>query len=190
MNDLTNGAVVDDHAVPQTQHHAYSSDGKYHGVVIATPTQLADLGLTAGNPPPPDMTALKSAASQRVIDEHATMLEKLSGNYTAAERDTWTLQLEWARGYLDDQNAVARAFLSGMVPADQATTPVDDAQMMADRIVAKANQYAALTMLAQRTKAEALAAVAAAATPADLDAVMAGLAGVVTAAIAELNSMV
>lgn len=174
----------------QEEFHTYDKSGNYIGLVVATPEQLSAGGLVAGDPPPPDIGAMKAAAEARVIEEHASMLEKLSGNYTAAERDTWALQLEWARGYLADQNAAHAALLAGMVPQSQATTPAADAQLMADRIVAKANQYAALTMLAQRTKAEALAAIAAAATPADLDAVMAGLADVVAAAIAELNSMV
>ena len=132
----------------------------------------------------------KDQAVVAILEQHAKMLETLSGGYTSAERDTWTLQLEWARGYLADQNAAHEALLAGMVPASMATTAAADARMMADKIVAKANEYARLTMLAQRTKTEALASVAAAATPADLEAVMAALKDIVASAITELNQPV
>ena len=128
----------------------------------------------------------KEAAIAAVVAEHAKMLESLSGNYTSAERDTWAMQLEWARGYLADQNAAHASLLAGMVPPSQATTQAKDAQMMADKIVAKANQYAQLVKIAQRTKAEALAAIDAAATVADLDAVLTNLKGLEAAAVAEL----
>jgi len=174
----------------QEQHHAYDARGNYHGIVVATADELAAAGLVSGNPPAPDLVALKKSATDTVISEHAKMLETLSGGYTSAERDTWTLQLEWARGYLADQNAAHEALLAGMVPASMATTAAADARMMADKIVAKANEYARLTMLAQRTKTEALASVAAAATPADLEAVMAALKDIVASAITELNQPV
>ena len=130
----------------------------------------------------------KAAARAAVIDRHAEMLEKLSGSYTAAERDTWAMQLEWARGYLADKNASHEALLAGMVPPSQATTQAKDAQMMAAKILAKASEYAKLIKIAQRTKAEALAAIETAATVADLDAVLAGLKDIEAAAVAELAS--
>lgn len=171
----------------QAENHAYGSDGTYFGVVVANAEQLIEMGLTAGDPPPVDMDALKSVAMAQVTERHAEMLGKLTGGYSPEERDTWTVQLEWARGYLADQNPEHGTLLSGMVPTDIATTFADDAQMMAEKINLKAAAYARLTMIAARTKNQALAAIAAATTPDDLAATMTALVDVETAAIAELN---
>lgn len=133
-----------------------------------------------------DLATLQIEAVEQVKTRHAEMLVKLSGDYSSEERETWLLQLEWARGFIADQNTAHAVFLSGMFPTSPTGNMVDDAQLMADKIVGKSTAYAKLVMLAQRTKALALAAIAAVETPEQLTTTMADLVDAETAAIAEL----
>ena len=130
----------------------------------------------------------KALAIITVVTRHAEMLVKLSGDYSSVERETWLLQLEWARGFIADQNTAHAVLLSGMFPTSPTGDMVDDAQLMADKIVEKSTAYAQLVMLSQRTKAQALAAIEAAQTPEDLATTMTAMAAIETAAIAELGS--
>ena len=135
----------------------------------------------------PDMAELKVAAMAQIKARHAEMLVKLSGDYSSVERETWLLQLEWARGFIADQNTVHAVLLSGMFPTSPTSNMVDDAQLMADKIVEKSTAYAKLVMLSQRTKAQALVAIEAAQTPEDLATTMSAMAAIETAAIVELT---
>jgi hypothetical protein len=146
----------------------------------------ADAEIAVSTAPPPPLDDIKAQAVEQVKVRHAEMLGKLTGDYSAEERDTWSMQLEWARGYLTDQNAEHGALLSGMVPIDLATSFAGDAQMMAEKITGKAANAAKLTMIAYRTKSEAKSAIAAATTLEALEITMAALVDIETAAIAEL----
>lgn len=173
--------------VTKEQFHAYDQSGVYQGIVIATAAQLSSLGWTAGDAPVPDVAALKARAVEQVKTRHAEMLVKLSGDYSSEERETWLLQLEWARGFADDQNTAHAVLLSGMFATSPTGIMVEDARLMADKIIGKSTAYAKLVMLSQRTKSQALAAIEAAQTPEQLATTMTDLAAIEAAAIVELT---
>lgn len=130
----------------------------------------------------------KALAVSNVVVRHAEMLVKLSGDYSSEERETWLLQLEWARGFITDQNTTHAGLLSGMFPTSPTGNMADDAQLMADKIIGKSTTYAKLVMLSQRTKAQALAAIETAETPEELATTMTALAAIEATAIAELGN--
>jgi hypothetical protein len=136
--------------------------------------------------PTPDIDNQKATIKAQIKSRHAELLNKLTGDYSVEERDTWSMQLRWAQGYLADKNAAHAEFLAGMIPDAARQALPDPAQYMADKIMAKDAQAAKLTVIANRAKATANAAVDGAADQATLDAVLAALPDLETAALAEL----
>ena len=121
----------------------------------------------------------QEAALDIVKTQHAEMLLYLTGDYSAEERDTFTLQLGWASDYQSNGDAQAGAFLSGLfAEAERLALEAagdDPAAVMADRITQKNNRMAILTVAAGQAKNEAEAAIAASATVADLEQDMPGI---------------
>ena len=121
----------------------------------------------------------QEAALEIVKARHAEMLLYLTGDYSAEERDTFTLQLGWASAYQSNGDAQAGVFLSGLfAEAERLALEAagdDPAAVMADRITQKNNRMAILTVAAGQAKNEAEAAVAASATVADLEQDMPGI---------------
>lgn len=142
---------------------------------------------------PVPIETLKSQAVERVKNRHAKMLVKFMGDYTPAMRETFVKQLEWARGYQADQNAVAEANLEGMLSTQSKDALIAasqvPAQIVANKIIAKDASATSLIVIANRTLAEAEEAIEATTTPAELEAAMIGLADVEAAAIAELAAL-
>ncbi len=114
----------------------------------------------------------RDAAITIVKDRHAEMLRYLTGDYSAEERDTFTLQLGWARDYQSTGDAEAGAFLSGLFAEDERlaleASGDDPAAVMAGRIIQKNSRMASLTVAAGRARNEAEAAIRATETVAQL----------------------
>jgi len=65
----------------QQEFHAYTDDG-YYGIVMATPEQLAEMGFTVGEPPPPP-TEAEVAAKARA----AMVVSPMQGILTLGETE-------------------------------------------------------------------------------------------------------
>jgi hypothetical protein len=147
--------------------------------VALTKAEIADLAIPLADQ--------KTTVKEQIKARHAELLNKLTGNYSIEERDTWSMQLRWAQGYLADKNAAHAELLAGMIPDAARQALTDPAQYMTDKILTKDAQAAKLTVIANRAKATANAAVDGAADQAALDAVLAALPDLEAAALAELG---
>ncbi|MDF1627044.1 MAG: hypothetical protein P1U84_12240 [Parvibaculaceae bacterium] len=108
-------------------------------------------------------TIAKTVAAQRINGMHASTLEKASGQYTAAERDTWPVKAP-----------AALAFVAGVATPDQAQWIEVEAleagevpMALATMIAAKHNALALVSAKLSGIRRKALAALDAAA---DVDA--------------------
>lgn len=110
---------------------------------------------------------------------HASMLAKLSGEYTIEERDTWPQQQAWADAYVANKDEEAKGYLLDMLPAsiidDLTTNNVDPAGYLATKIRTKARINKKLMVIAGRVKTEANAAYNAATSLEDVATITAGL---------------
>ena len=153
---------------PQEMVHAYDKDGNYQGQMVATPTQLLEMGMTAGDAPVPDMALLKAAAIERVKKYHAETLSRLTGNPSTAETATWTIKEAAARAYIDG-NATTTQTAMLTLEASATGSTVD---VLATGIIGKADIYYQLVGTAGGLHQKAKALINACTTGDELEKVM------------------
>jgi len=75
----------------QLEYHAYDRDGKYVGMVIATPDQFKATGFVAGNQPviDPEIALTQARASASMPRLNFAKLALREGWITAAEAKAW-----------------------------------------------------------------------------------------------------
>jgi len=122
----------------------------------------------------PELAAIALAnarenALKRVDEYHAETVQMLAGNPTQVEKDTWTLKLDTAAaipsgGTLSPAGA---QFLSGAGLDDDAAR-----HAWAKSVRAKSEAYAKVVGLAERLRDDARTGIRAAATTAEIDAVL------------------
>ncbi len=167
------------------------------GVEFAMPDALVEEIATIGKDfgySPPTLDDFKDDARALVKERHADMLRLLTGDYSVEERDTWAMQLTWAETFKASGDAKAAQFLEGMFPVALrehiASSGLVPADVMATRIIEKANLSAHLTVIANRTKNEAHAAIDAATSLVELQSILQAMSDAEGKAVAEFQQAI
>lgn len=132
---------------------------------------------------PQPLDALKATALSQMDAAHANYLRLLTGSASPEERDTWTVKEDAATAYLADAATDAQ---KAMIEAEAAGGGITPTQL-AQTIKAKATAFLTLVGQASGLRAKGRAAIKAATTPEELEAVLTALdaeAQAVAAAIA------
>lgn len=139
------------------------------------------------SPPMPsvaELLALGKDASLRMIDEfHANTVQKLVGNPTQVEKDTWALKLEVANA-ITNKAAVSAAGQAFLASAGITTDAAKSA--WAASVLAKSSAYAQVVGLAEKLRDTARTAVKAATDEATLKAALDAQRAAADAAVASL----
>jgi hypothetical protein len=111
----------------------------------------------------------KAAALAQVDDHHATVVNKLVGNPTQAEKDTWAMKLDTAM-------AISSASTPGVAGqtflAAAGITTAEDQKAWAQVVLAKAAGYAGIVGVGEKLRATARQAIKAATTTAEINAAL------------------
>jgi hypothetical protein len=145
------------------------------GSLTITPKSPAELSAA--------LEITRTHAHQIIKDFHATCLRTLSGDASIEERDTWPPQVAAANAVASGVplDAGMQAFFTGV----GATTPALQ-QALASKILTNSAKYQFVMGLAGRLKKSADAAIAAATTPAEIEAALTQSRAAAEAAMAAL----
>lgn len=131
-----------------------------------------------------ELLALRKDSALHMIDEfHANTVQKLVGNPTQVEKDTWALKLEVANA-ITSKAAVSAAGQAFLASAGIATDAAKSA--WAASVLAKSSAYAQVVGLAEKLRDTARTAVKAATDEATLKAALDAQRAAADAAVASL----
>lgn len=126
----------------------------------------------------------REAALKRVDAFHAEIVQRLVGNPTQVEKDTWTLKLDTAGAIMAKTplTAAGEQFLAGAALAD-----VMAKEAWARSVLANATSYAKVVGLAERLRDDARTAIRAAKGEAEIAEILAAQREAADAAVASLQ---
>ena len=149
----------------QNEYHGYIDD-VYQGLVIATAEQLANMGMIAGDGPPP---ALIGTIRANAIAAMIARIDQFTAQFTAGvpkdEMASWPTKAAGAE-------VVLSGGTSAIISAEAATLGVD-AMTVATDIATRSTQYAAIIGAVTGVRRSAEAGIAAAGDQAEVDAALA-----------------
>jgi hypothetical protein len=110
----------------------------------------------------------KASALAQVDDHHATVVNKLVGNPTQAEKDTWSMKLDTATAI----TANAAPGVAGQTFLASAGIKPEDQQAWAQMVLAKSAAYASIVGVGEKLRSGARVAIKAAATNDEVNAAL------------------
>jgi len=126
-------------------------------------------GAVSAPVPTTPLDQVKAAALAQVDDHHATVLNKLVGNPTQAEKDTWAMKLDTVMAI----SAGTEPGFAGKTFLSSAGISTPEAQKAwAQAVIAKSAAYAGIVGVGEKLRSGARQAIKAAATTEEVNAAM------------------
>ena len=110
----------------------------------------------------------KTDALAQVDNHHATVVNKLVGNPTQAEKDTWTMKLNTATAIIENTTPS----VAGQTFLDSADIKPEDQNSWAQAVLAKSAAYAGIVGVGEKLRSHARSTIKAATTTEEINAAL------------------